>query len=108
MKYNIGDIVEFYSQIEHRVVLPTRINYTEPIKEIGIVVGKGNALNPRTCISIKRFKGDYKVVENCNIKKKFIPIEDKLSLIASFGDWWYNTHKSLYQSILIEAIGPKY
>ena len=56
-------------------------------------------------VSLKQYSGDYSVVEYTDIIGiKKAPIEYKLSYISQFGDWWYGTHKSLYQSLLIAAI----
>jgi hypothetical protein len=111
MKYNIGDIVEFTMRIpanDYQSFVAVHLRRWKDVKETGIVVGKGNELGDRLCISTKRYGGDYKVMEKRNVKKKCIPIEYKLSLVSSFRPWWFNYHKLLYQSILIEAIGPKY
>ena len=107
---NIGDIVEFDLEILDKN-MPLRAfeagyhRYTKRIKEIGIVVHKGN--DEYLCISIKRYGGDYVMRKKNSIKKKNIPIEYKLSLISSFYSWWFQKHKSLYQEILIEAINNK-
>jgi len=101
MTINMGDVVEFYMDGEM-----IDGQYHKKVLETGIVVYKENDLNYQTvyAISIKRYGGDYTVMEEDKIKKKCIPIEYKLSLVSSFGDWWFNHHKLLYQSILIEGL----
>ncbi|MBC8296343.1 MAG: hypothetical protein H8E55_11160 [Pelagibacterales bacterium] len=110
MKFNIGDIVEFIMKIpinDYQSSIAEHLRSYKDVKETGIVVGKGNEFSDRLCISIKRYGGDYKIMEMSKVKKKVIPIEYKLSLVSSFGPWWSNYHKVLYQSILIEAIPKK-
>ena len=56
-------------------------------------------------VSLKQYNGDYGVVTYEDILgRKELPIEYKLSYIASFDSWWYNSFKSLYQNLLIEAV----
>tara|TARA_B110000008_G_C16587648_1_gene411001 strand:- start:43 stop:312 length:270 start_codon:yes stop_codon:yes gene_type:complete len=88
MKYNIGDFVKFkahHLQDEMGVIVK---------KECGIYI-----------ISIKEFKGDYACMTDEHIISRInLPVENKLELIGCFGDWWYKFHKSILQSIIIEAL----
>ena len=106
MKFNIGDVVEFFSDIPDgkQILSYGYMRRYKTVLDTGIVVGKGNELSDRLCISIERYGGDYMVVEIYKVKKKVIPIEYKLSLVSSFGPWWSNYHKVLYQSILIDTL----
>jgi hypothetical protein len=107
MKFNIGDVVDFFSDIPDGKNMKIDGGYMRRYKTVldtGIVVGKGNGLGDRLCISIERYGGDYMIVEIYKVKKKVIPIEYKLSLVSSFGPWWSNYHKVLYQSILIDTL----
>lgn len=107
MKFNIGDVVEFFSDIpdgKHMFEAGYMRTY-KTVRDTGIVVGKaGWRKDMRLCISIKRYGGDYKIMKMSEVKKKVIPIEYKLSLVSSFKPWWSNYHKVLYQSILIETL----
>lgn len=106
MEFNIGDVVEFFSDIpdgKHMFEAGYMRTY-KTVRETGIVVSKGNEFSDRLCISIKRYGGDYKIMKMSKVKKKIIPIEYKLSLVSSFRPWWSNYHKVLYQSILIETL----
>jgi len=55
-------------------------------------------------ISIHEYNGDYIFVDYNNTKYIDIKPEEKLSILANFGDWFYNQYKELYQEILIENI----
>ena len=70
-------------------------------KKPGLIVSK---VEDRLLISIDEYNGDYIFVEDN--KAKYIDIEpqEKLSILANFGEWFYNQHKELYQEILIENI----
>ena len=115
MNFNKGDMVEFFSHIliddGHAFEAGYPRNY-ETVLDTGIIVSDvfgGNEEAPynerkRVCISIPRYNGDYRVEDLYKLTKKDVTPEDKLSLIGQFGSWWYNDHKSLYQSILIEAL----
>jgi len=117
MNFNKGDMVEFFSHIQiddgHAFEAGYPRNY-ETILDTGIIVSDvfgGNEENidgepkrKRVCISIPRYNGDYRVEDLYKLTKLEASPEDKLSLIGQFGSWWYNDHKSLYQSILIEAL----
>lgn len=116
MNFNKGDMVEFFSHIRiddghafeagyprlYETVLDTGIIVSDVFdsNEENIVASK----RTRVIISIPRYDGDYNVVELYKLTKKDATPEDKLSLIGQFGSWWYYDHKSLYQSILIEAL----
>jgi hypothetical protein len=57
-------------------------------------------------ISIDEYNGDYiwcDVVKN-NVKFALISSEEKLSILANFGDFFYDCHKLLYQEIIIELL----
>ncbi len=118
-KFNIGDIIQYDKNINVRDAYDenfNRITYDTKLTYKGVVVEK--QLKPvherqlywfadeyNYLVSIPCFGGDYKWLHSDNIKKKLnIPIEEKLALVASFGDWWYEHHKSIYQSLLIEAL----
>ena len=57
-------------------------------------------------VSIKEYNGDYKwIFSNNIIEKEELKSEEKLSIIANFGDWFYESHKLLYQELIIENLG---
>ena len=93
MNYNIGDFIVF----ERNHLSDT----------IGVIVNKWECNNNdmNYLVSIKQFKGDYACMTIEHIKGiKNVSIEYKLSLLSSFGDWWYNHHKSIFQDLLVSAM----
>ena len=106
MTINLGDVIEFYMQIPSEINASFTEGYLEQyhtIKETGIVVSIFNEYT-NLSVSIKRYGGDYKIVKINDAIKKNIPIEYKLSLISNFRPWWFNHHKKIFQSIIIEAL----
>ena len=106
MAINIGDVVEFYMEIPSETNRLFREGYFRQyytIKETGIVVSIFNE-STNLSVSIKRYGGDYQIVKIKDATKKNIPIEYKLSLISNFRPWWFNYHKNLFQSIIVEAL----
>ena len=88
MIYNIGDFVFTY-----RSWRPA------------FIVSK-NQQNKRYLVSIYEFGGDYKWITNDEIIEKMdLKSEEKLSIIANFGDWFYDEHKLIYQELIIENLG---
>jgi hypothetical protein len=79
---------------------------TNFIKGEGVIIDLSEEKDIKTyLISIPEYNGDYKWIKYNNIKRKLdLSIENKLSTISNFGDWWYGFHKSIYQKLLIEAI----
>ena len=57
-------------------------------------------------VSIIEFNGNYTIVdaESDNIKLLYLEPEEELSIISSFGDWYYNHHQLLYIEIIIKNI----
>ena len=102
--YNIGDFVKFEKKVSLK---PNTYNI---YRDVGVVVKKRNSLSKNAkavqyLISIERYGGDYIFLDPGDIKGIFsIPIEDKVSLISKFGDWWYDQHKSIYQQLLVDII----
>tara|TARA_B110000444_G_C18829330_1_gene592237 strand:- start:1253 stop:1531 length:279 start_codon:yes stop_codon:yes gene_type:complete len=91
MKYNIGDFVTF-----------DRYHLQD---QMGVIVKKINDGRNYYMISIKEYGGDYTcMMDNHIISRINLPVENKLELIGSFGDWWYKFHKNILQSIIIEAL----
>jgi len=92
MSYNIGDFIEF-----------ERSHLSDTV---GVIVNKWDSLDKwNYLVSIKQFNGDYACMTIEHIKGiKNVSIEYKLSLLSSFGDWWYNHHKSIFQDLLVSAI----
>ena len=91
MKYNVGDFVKF--------------NRYHLQDQMGVIVKKMNDGSDIYMISIKEYGGDYTCMTDEHIIRRInLPIENKLALIGSFGDWWYKFHKSILQSIIVEAL----
>jgi len=70
-------------------------------KKPGLIVSK---VEDRLLISIDEYNGDYIFVDYNNIEYIDIKPQEKLSILANFGEWFYDQHKELYQEILIENI----
>ena len=89
MNYNIGDFI-----ITHTSSNPA------------LIVNKNNqSFFPKYLISIKEYNGDYKWVNQHRIiKLADLKSEEKLSILANFGEWFYESHKLLYQELIIENL----
>ena len=88
MPYNIGDFIN-----------------TNESSYPALIIGK-NVNLPNFLISIKEYNGDYKWIFSNNIVEiSDLKSEEKLSIIANFGDWFYESHKLLYQELIIENLG---
>ncbi len=57
-------------------------------------------------VSIIEFNGDYTIVDTKidDIKLLYLPPEEELFVISSFGDWYYEHHQLLYTEIIIKNI----
>jgi len=102
-EYFIGDFIEFDREWERS-------------PNMGIVVKKilKSELDRKVfwfkhdydyMVSLKEYKGDYGVVMYEDILgEKVIPVEYKLSYVACFDNWWYHSHDSLYQNLIIQGL----
>ena len=110
-EYNIGEVV----RLERNISL--KPNTIDTYYYTGIIVKKRkkDAIDMRFywfhageydyMISIPEFEGDYVWTAHDEIHGLInVPREYKLHLISKFGTWWYCSHKSLYQSIIIESL----
>ena len=68
----------------------------------GIIIEKGEDGN--LLVSIVEYKGDYIWLSIVDVKKAELKAEEKLSILAKFGDWFYDFHPLLYQELIIENI----
>ena len=64
----------------------------------GFVINKKNIYS---LVSIHEYNGDYKWINNTGLQFINLLPEEELSIIANFGEWFYEQHKNLYQEILI-------
>tara|TARA_X000000950_G_C13655422_1_gene553552 strand:+ start:128 stop:397 length:270 start_codon:yes stop_codon:yes gene_type:complete len=88
MNYKIGDFI-----------------ITHASRHPALIIGK-NDQSPDFLISIKEYNGDYKWVNlHVIIKLADLKSEEKLSILANFGSWFYQQHKLLYQELIIENLG---
>ena len=57
-------------------------------------------------VSILEYNGDYTIVdtETDDVHLLYLPPEEELFIISSFGDWYYDQHKILFTEILIKNI----
>ena len=70
-------------------------------KKPGLIISK---VEDRLLISIDEYNGDYIFVDYNNIEYINILPEEQLSILANFGEWFYEQHKDLYQGIIIKNI----
>ena len=84
MKKNIGDFV-----------------LIKESKKPGLIISK---VEDRLLISIHEYKGDYIFVDYDNAEYINMLPEEELSILANFGEWFYEQHKELYQEIIIKNI----
>tara|TARA_A100001388_G_C28574728_1_gene405994 strand:+ start:70 stop:339 length:270 start_codon:yes stop_codon:yes gene_type:complete len=88
MNYNVGDFI-----ITHVSSHPA------------LIVNK-NYQSSDFLISIKEYDGDYIWVDaNLIMQLANLKSEEKLSILANFGTWFYQQHKLLYQQLIIENLG---
>ena len=87
MNYNIGDFI-----ITLRSYKPA------------FIISKD--MEDNFLVSITEFYGDYIWITKDEINNKpDLTIDEKLSILANFGDWFYEQHKILYQELIIEKGG---
>ena len=56
-------------------------------------------------VSKREFNGDYTCVSYVNnTRPAIMNIYQKLYEIGQYGNWWYNVHKDIYQSLIIELL----
>ena len=110
-EYNVGDVVRFERNISLKPHTVNTYYYTGIIVRkrkkdaIAMTVYWFEAGEYDYMISIPEFGGDYVWTAHDEIYGLMnVPCEYKLHLISNFGSWWYCSHKSLYQSIIIEAL----
>ena len=84
MKKNIGDFV-----------------LIKESKKPGLIISK---VEDRLLISIHEYNGDYIFVDYDNAEYINMLPEEELSILANFGEWFYEQHKELYQEIIIKNI----
>lgn len=56
-------------------------------------------------ITIHEYNGDYKIINDNEIINIInLTVEEKLSILSRYGDWFYEEHKSIFQELIIECI----
>ena len=70
-------------------------------KKPGLIVSKQKN---ELLISIDECDGDCIFVDYDNTEYINILPEEQLSILANFGEWFYEQHKELYQEIIIKNI----
>jgi len=111
-EYAIGDFVRLRSPFYGEMFYGNESHYTT-----GVIICKelrGPEVRSiywfkdeyKYLISLREFYGDYAWIDNDTIDGRYtnLPIEYKLSFLGTFGEWWYGSHKSIYQKLLIEAL----
>jgi hypothetical protein len=67
----------------------------------GLIISKEEN---RYLTSINEYNGDYKWIYKDDAKEiKLKPCEE-LSILSNFGDWFYESHSSIYQEIIIKNL----
>ena len=90
MPYNIGDFIS-----------------TNESSKPALIINKENQ-DSRFLISIDEYNGDYMWISSNLINGQAnLNSEEKLSILANFGSWFYDQHKLLYQELIIENLGFK-
>ena len=112
-EYDIGDFVE----IERSIYTPSRDIKSFWMK--GIIVKKilKDEMERKTfwfkhdydyMVSTKEYKGDYACVEFNDIHGNIsTPIENIVSYMGNFGEWWFHEYKSIYQYYLIQLLSNR-
>ena len=86
MNYNIGDFIN-----------------TDRSSKPAIIISKEQN---RFLISIDEYNGDYMWIPSNYINNiANLKSEEKLSILANFGNWFYDAHKLIYQELIIENLG---
>tara|TARA_B100000902_G_scaffold399914_1_gene473584 strand:+ start:11969 stop:12256 length:288 start_codon:yes stop_codon:yes gene_type:complete len=72
----------------------------------GMVISKNlkHDNNNKALISIHEYRGDYISVNINDIDISNIDNYEKLSILAGFGEWFYEQHKDLYQEHIINTL----
>jgi len=73
----------------------------EKSKKPGLIVSKVEDI---LLVSIYEYMGDYISVDNNKSKYIELEVTEQLSILANFGEWFYEQHKELYQEIIINNI----
>ena len=84
MVYNIGDFIITNQSSKPAIIISNQ--------------------NNKLLVSISEFNGDYLFIDKANIKLANLKSEEKLSILANFGNWFYDCHKLLYQEIIIQNL----
>ena len=88
--YNVGDFIITYKSWKP-----------------ALIIAKENRDIPWFLVSIDEYNGDYMWVNTTNIiELADLKSEEKLSILANFGSWFYEQHKELYQELIIENLEP--
>lgn len=88
MDYNIGDFI-----ITTKSLKPA------------LIISKDTHDNNMLLVSIDEYNGDYMWISKVNTNPAYLKSEEKLSILANFGSWFYDQHKLIYQELIIENLG---
>lgn len=70
-----------------------------------LVISKIDDFDNCYLITIHEYNGDYKIInDNEIINIIYLTVEEKLSILTRYGDWFYEKHKSIFQELIIECI----
>ena len=95
MPYNIGDFITTSRSSKPAVI----------INIVNVAVA-GDDQDSRLLISIDEYNGDYMWIYTNEVNRLAeLNSEEKLSILANFGSWFYDQHKLIYQELIIENLG---
>jgi len=84
MDLNIGDfIISKYSTTPSLILDKTHNNYF---------------------VALTEYNGDYKYIKKSESKHVILDPSEQLSILANYGNWFYNIHKTIYQEIIINNL----
>ena len=74
--------------------------------EPGLVVSIDKNIDhyDKLLVSIHEYGGDYAFFDQSDVKKIYINNYKALSILANYGEWFYEQHKELYQELLINIL----
>ena len=55
-------------------------------------------------VSLTEFNGDYKYIEKEEAIKINLNPSQELSILSNFGHWFYKSHPTIYQEIIIKNL----
>jgi hydrogenase maturation factor len=100
VKYNIGDFVNIPYSRKPSLIIKIIDNVDYNNTSVDNISNSVNAL-----LSIDEYNGDYLIMKVSDIiSVATIDNYEELSILANFGDWFHNSHKDIYDSLIIDTL----